>query len=102
MPPKKSKELQSVPSPLVGDPNDPLTCVVNLVDKKVRNLEKRKVGFVGFVKEVRMNRFANSRFKNSSIRKNFARSSQNFTLKCPLIRECEIICKRILLSQIPQ
>jgi hypothetical protein len=42
MPPKKSKEPQSVPSPLVGDPNDPLTCVVNLVDKKVRNLEKRK------------------------------------------------------------
>ena len=43
MPPKKSKDPQPTSVPASTDVNDPMSNVVNLVDKKVRNLEKRKV-----------------------------------------------------------
>ena len=43
MPPKKSKDPQPTSVAASTDVNDPMSNVVNLVDKKVRNLEKRKV-----------------------------------------------------------
>lgn len=46
MPPKKTVTVQKVTGdggPVLSEGSDPVQTAVNIIDKKVRNLEKRKV-----------------------------------------------------------